>query len=241
MTMKINNLSNNNLTFSRKNNSNNTDKVKTSTKAAALAGSIAGVTTAVAMISRHHGVKIPSALKNPNDLLKILKDIEIKEKDVITIASSSIAGGLFGGIATDKKNAKAKVKEGIVQLLGNYIVPTIAVGGGIKLNKALNKKYNFPPITRPIQFLFGFASLIIGVIAGNKVSRVLNEGLFKEDDYRKLNWKDWAVQFDNVCLVTSISNAGTNLAKIASRFIPVAHIMPGYQVGVKKADLNVNI
>ena len=138
------------------------------------------------------------------------------------------------------KNAKAKVKEGIVQLIGNYIVPTIAVGGGIKLNKALNKKYNFPPITRPIQFLFGMTSLIAGVVAGNKISREMNKQMFKEDHYRKLTWKDWAVQFDNVCLVTSISNAGTQLAKMASRFIPFAHLAPGYQVGVKQADLNIN-
>lgn len=235
--MKVNNIKSD-ITFSR-NNVNNKDKAKTSTKIAALAGSTIGVAAAVTMISRTHGVKIPSTLKNPNGLVNILKNIELKEKDVIAIASSSIAGGLAGGMITDKKNAKAKVKEGVVQLVGNYIVPTIAVGAGIKLNKALNKKYNFPPITRPIQFLFGFASLIVGVIAGNKVSRVMNAGMFKEDDYRKLTWKDWAVQFDNVCLVTSISNTGTLLAKMASRFIPVAHLAPGYQVGVKQTDLNI--
>ena len=236
--MKINNI-NSNITFDRK-NINNNNKAKTSTKIAALAGSTIGVTAAVAMISCSHGVKILSILKNPNALLNILKNIELKEKDVIAIASSSIAGGLAGGLATDRKNAKAKLKEGVVQLIGNYVVPTIAVGGGIKLNKALNKKYNVPPITRPIQFLFGMASLIVGVIAGNKISRTLNAGMFKEDDYRKLNWKDWAVQFDNVCLVTSISNTGTQLAKMASRFIPFAHIAPGYQVGVKQTDLNIN-
>ena len=228
--MKINEIKNN--------NPNN--KIKHSTKIAAMTGSAIGVTTAVTLISRGRGVKIPSTLKHPNGLVNILKNIELKEKDVIAIASSSIAGGLAGGLITDKKNAKAKVKEGIVQLIGNYIVPTIAVGGGIKLNKALNKKYNFPPITRPIQFLFGMTSLIAGVVAGNKISREMNKQMFKEDHYRKLTWKDWAVQFDNVCLVTSISNAGTQLAKMASRFIPFAHLAPGYQVGVKQADLNIN-
>lgn len=83
-------------------------------------------------------------------------------------------------------------------------------------------------------------SLIAGVVAGNKISREMNKQMFKEDHYRKLTWKDWAVQFDNVCLVTSISNAGTQLAKMASRFIPFAHLAPGYQVGVKQADLNIN-
>lgn len=238
--MKINNISSSNISFNKKhidntNKANQTDnKVQTATKVAALTGSVIGVASALTLISRKHGVKIPSTLKNPKELLNILKRIELKEKDVISIASASIGGGLLGGILTDKKNTKAKAKEGVVQLIGNYIIPTFAVSGGIKLNKVLNKNFNVPPFTRPVQFMFGFASLIAGVVLGNKVSREINSKVFKEEDYRKLNWIDWAQQFDNVCLVTSISNAGTTLAKLASRFIPIAHIAPGYQVGIKK-------
>lgn len=233
MTLSVNKINTNNFTSYQ----NRNNKVKTSTKIAAATGSVVGVTSALALISRGHGIKIPSSLKNPKEVVNILKKIELKEKDVIEIASSSIAGGIIGGSLTDSKNTKAKVKEGVVQLIGNYIVPTLFVGGGIKLNKLLNKHYNFPPVTKAIQFAFGFTSLIAGVIVGNKAARKINSKVFEEkEEYRKLNWKDWAVQFDNACLVTSISNTGTEIAKIASRVIPAAHLIPGYLVGIKKGE-----
>ena len=210
MTLSVNKINNTNL--SQYNN-----KADTLTKTASVIGSTAGVAAALAVISRKHGVKIPgSFIKKPKETLD----------------------GFALGSAADIKNIKAKAKEGIVQLTGNYIIPTLFVGGGIRLNKALNKKYNFPPITKSIQFAFGFASLIAGVIAGNKVSRVINEEVFNENSYRKLTWKDWAVQFDNVCLVTSVSNSGTKLAKAASRIIPAAHIIPGYLTGTRKDNIH---
>ena len=43
------------------------------------------------------------------------------------MASSSIAGGLTGGVLTDPQNTKAKTKEGIVQLIGNYVFPSLFV------------------------------------------------------------------------------------------------------------------
>lgn len=232
MTLSVNKINNTNL--SQYNN-----KADTLTKTASVIGSTAGVAAALAVISRKHGVKIPgSFIKKPKETLDVFKKLELKEADVIKIASSSILGGFALGSATDIKNIKAKAKEGIVQLTGNYIIPTLFVGGGIRLNKTLNKKYNFPPITKSIQFAFGFASLIAGVIAGNKVSRVINEEVFNENSYRKLTWKDWAVQFDNVCLVTSVSNSGTKLAKAASRIIPAAHIIPGYLTGTSKDNIH---
>ena len=204
------------------------------TKVAAFTGSAVGVAGAVALIGRRHGIRNRLTLNRPKEMLKMLKEIELKEKDVIEIAASSVFCGFAAGSVSDRKNIKAKAKEGIVQLVGNYIIPTIAVGAGIRLNKVLNTKFNFPPITGAIQFLFGFVGLVAGVVAGNRISRKMNSHIFKEDEYRKLNWKDWAMQSDNVCLVASVSNAGTALAKAASGFIPLAHLAPGYQTGIKK-------
>ncbi len=208
--------------------------VTATTKTASAAGAIAGVGIALTAISRKRGLKVPSSFKDPKKVVDIFKKMEIKEADAIKIASASIGGGLLGGSLTDSKNIKAKTKEGIVQLVGNYIIPTIFVGMGIKLNKLLNNKFKFPPVTKAIQFGFGFTSLIAGVVAGNRVSREINKNVFKENAYRKLSWKDWILQGDNVCLVTSVSNSGTNTAKIASRFIPAVNIIPGYLVGIKQ-------
>ena len=148
--------------------------VTATTKTASAAGAIAGVGIALTAISRKRGLKVPSSFKDPKKVVDIFKKMEIKEADAIKIASASIGGGLLGGSLTDSKNVKAKTKEGIVQLVGNYIIPTIFVGMGIKLNKLLNNKFKFPPVTKAIQFGFGFTSLIAGVVAGkrNKQKRI---------------------------------------------------------------------
>lgn len=202
---------------------NNQDH-KTATKLASATGSLIGLSLALtSVVSKKHNAKFVDTFKK----------MEFNEKDVIKLASASIGGGFLGGLTTDFQNRKAKAKEGIVQLVGNYIIPTLFVGAGIKVNKVLNKKYNFPPITKPIQFAFGAASLIAGVFLGNKISKKINEIAFNGDTHRDLDWKDWALQFDNVCLITSMSTAGTNLAKIASKIIPFALFLPGYLVGTK--------
>ena len=202
------------------------------TKIAATVGSTLDLVASAVYIAKGHGLKIPNSFKT-KEYVDIFKKIEFNEKDVIALASSSIVGGFAGGVLTDKKNTKAKAKEGVVQLIGNYIFPSLFVGAGMKLNKELFSKYKFPPITKAIQFAFGTAGFITGVLTGNKVARTINKHLFKEDSYRKLNWKDWAVQADNVCLVTSMSAPATNIAKAASKIIPFAHIIPGYCVGTK--------
>ena len=215
-------------------NINNTqnNRPNFSTKAASAAGSLLGLTASAVCITKARGLKVPASLKT-REVVDVFKKIEFNEKDVITMASSSIAGGLTGGVLSDPQNTKAKTKEGIVQLVGNYVFPSLFVGAGMKLNKTLFSKYKYPPVTRAIQFAFGTAGFISGVLFGNKISQLINKYLFKEDSYRKLSWKDWTVQADNVCLVTSMAAPGTNIAKTASKFIPVAHIIPGYCVGTK--------
>lgn len=212
-----------NNTQSKINFKNNQDN-KTATKVVSAAGSVIGLSIALAsIVSKKHNAKFVDTFKK----------MEFNEKDVIKLASASIGSGFLGGLITDFQNREAKAKEGIVQLIGNYIIPSLFVSAGIKVNKALNRKYNFPPITKLIQFAFGSASLVAGVFIGNKISRKINEKTFNGDAHRNLNWEDWALQFDNVCLITAMSTSGTNLAKFASRIIPLALFIPGYFVGTK--------
>lgn len=143
---------------------------------------------------------------------------------------------MVAGIITDSDNTKAKIKESSTQLLGNYIIPTIFVEAGTRLNKFLNHKYNFPPVTKPIQFAFGLGSLFAGIILGNKISGKVNGAIFNEDNTRKLGWQDYIQQIDNVCLTTSLATTGTDIAKKVSKIIPLAHIIPGYCVGAKKGN-----
>ena len=209
-------------------------KASTTTKVASAIGSTVGVGLGMCAITKKNPAKIVDAIKNPNKIINRLKKLELSGFDVIKIATSSILGGFVAGSATDSHNAKAKAKEGIIQLIGNYIVPSLFVTGGIKLNKVLNKNFHYPPKTGIVQFAFGMCSLVAGVFAGNKISRKLNSEIFQEDTYRPLNWKDWGMQLDNVCLVTSMANEGTSLAKNVSKVIPVAHLVPGYLTGIKQ-------
>lgn len=232
MTMRINKI--NNISC---NNSYAENKVKKTTKAAAALGSTIGIASALAIIAKSKGYNLPDTIKSTKAAVDTFKKMELNGADVIGIAASSITGGFIGGAVTDKDNIDAKAKEGITQLIGNYIIPSTFVSCCIKLNKTLNTRYKFPLVTKPIQFLFGTIGLITGVISGNKISNKINERLFRESDNRSLSLKDWALQTDNACLVTSMTNKGSNIAKMASDFIPIAHLIPGYLVGTKQNKL----
>lgn len=59
------------------------NKKNTLTKTASIAGSTAGVITALGLISRKHGIKIPSSfIKQPQKVLDVFKKLEFNETDV---------------------------------------------------------------------------------------------------------------------------------------------------------------
>ena len=215
----------------------------TANKVLSLTGSIVGVSMGLSNVLKKHNLKSDVftrqiSTKSVKKLVKNLKNVEFNGKDVIKIASSSVAGGLVAGIVTDSDHTKAKIKESSTQLLGNYFIPTIFVEAGIRLNKFLNNKYHFPPVTKPIQFAFGLGSLIAGIVLGNKILGKVNGVIFNDDNARKLGWQDYIQQVDNVCLTASLATTGTDIAKKVSKIIPLAHIIPGYCVGTKKDENN---
>ncbi len=213
------------------------NKVSAVTKIASAAGSTIGITAALIQISKKADKNAAGHFRR---IINTIKKAEFNDKNVIFISSASTAGGFAGGALTDTDNIKSKAKEGMVQLIGNYIIPSLFVGGGIHLNKKiLDSRTNFknsPKILKLIQFSAGIISLIAGVICGNLLSEKINTSIFGEKSQRPLNWKDWAEQIDNLCLVTSMSTTGSNLAKTVSKVIPVAHFMPGYLTGIKQEE-----
>lgn len=213
------------------------NKVSAVTKIASASGSAIGITAALIQISKKADKNAAGHFRR---IINTIKKAEFNDKNVIFISSASTAGGFAGGALTDTDNIKSKAKEGMVQLIGNYIIPSLFVGGGIHLNKKiLDSRTNFknsPKILKLIQFSAGIISLIAGVICGNLLSEKINTSIFGEKSQRPLNWKDWAEQIDNLCLVTSMSTTGSNLAKTVSKVIPVAHFMPGYLTGTKQEE-----
>ena len=218
------------------------NKVSAVTKIASASGSAIGITAALIQISKKADKNAAGHFRR---IINTIKKAEFNDKNVIFISSASTAGGFAGGALTDTDNIKSKAKEGMVQLIGNYIIPSLFVGGGIHLNKKiLDSRTNFknsPKILKLIQFSAGIISLIAGVICGNLLSEKINTSIFGEKSQRPLNWKDWAEQIDNLCLVTSMSTKGSNLAKTVSKVIPVAHFMPGYLTGIKQEEKSKKI
>ena len=193
-------------------------------KVASITGSMLGLVGATALITKQRKVNL--SLKN-------IFNIEYKGYEVLEFACGSIMGGFVGGSLTDKKHVKKKMEEGVSQIVGNYIVPTLSVVAGVKLynNLTKNSQLKNSNITR---FIAGMLSLAAGVLGGNKASSMINKNLFNDKNTSSVNWKDWASQFDNTCFVTSISSRGSNVAKIASKFIPLTHIIPGIAIGTKQ-------
>jgi len=91
-------------------------------------------------------------------------------------------------------------------------------------------------LSKVAKILSGFAFLISGVVIGNKVTNKLKAKVYNEPEEKvKIKWQDWGSQVDNACLVTSLSISGTEIAKNASKIIPIANILPGYVIGTKQS------
>ena len=143
---------------------------QTKTKVASLIGSGLGTLIYLFALSKFNKGKN----FKPKDLLNINFKNMFK---VMGLATSSVIGGLTGGLITDKKeNQKAKIKEAIHQFLGNIITPITIVG--IACNIIEKKK-----MSQTKEILMSGLSAIIGVTAGvtvvNHIASKINEKLFK--------------------------------------------------------------
>lgn len=153
MTLSVNKI--NSIYYPQNNNNNNgKQKVRNIDRIAASVGTGVGIAYSLASVTKTKPTKLLKIFNHPERAINVIKNTELSGVDVIKIATGSITGGLVAGSIVDRKNAKAKAKEGIVQLVGNYIIPSLFVTGGIKLNKVLNSKFKYPPKTGLVQFIF---------------------------------------------------------------------------------------
>lgn len=132
--------------------------------------------------------------KKQNGLNKFsdIIDINYGLKEVLTISSASIFGGVVSGIIADKKvNKKRKINEGVFQFM-NATIPTLLVGGGMKLLED-NVKYKDSKVVKAITTA---TALIAGMPLAAFVSNLVNDPKDKEPD-RKLTLKDSLVNIDD--------------------------------------------
>lgn len=190
------------------------------------------------------------------------KVIELEEKEIITLAGSSVLGGLAAGVAfDDKSQRKAKVKEAVNQFLGNVLVPVGCVSLVSRLYKKnketilnlvpqikengklaakLSKKTvkNINSAFRAVPFSFAtIGALSFGIVTGNKVSNFLNEKVFHKKVERKIKGSDFAPHVDDIGMAVSLMADRSIASSLIQRTVPAFLCVPGIEVGMHKEDV----
>ena len=244
-------------------NSNQQQKKDKYLKPAVVLTSAMGVGAALAVISKKQGFSLkPSSIKNTpvkdwaifrlfNKKLPDKKTIELEEKEIISMAAASVAGGLTGGaIFDDKKHFKAKLRESVNQILGNVLVPVACVGAASRLYKAHKEKLitvmprlkntgkaanNFNKVLRVLPgSLATVISLGIGIVAGNKVSNFINEKLFHKKVERNIKGSDFAPHVDDLGMAVSLMADKSKGASFIQRIVPLFLCVPGIETGTHR-------
>ena len=167
------------------------------------------------------------------------KLIELEEKEILELATASVAGGLAGGLLfDDKQYKKSKIRESVNQLLGNVAVPVACVGAVSRLYKKYKPQIlakvpqvketgkftkNFNKALKGIPFSIATVlSLGVGIVAGNRVSNLLNEKVFNKKMDRKIKGTDFAPHVDDLGNSIPSSSIHIPLRPIASLTISTA-------------------
>lgn len=218
-------------------------------KAGVMATTALGVAAGTAACFKRCGFTV-----NPAKIAKDFKNsgfvkMDYDWKNVITIASSSVAGGLAGGLLFDKKeNMKAKIREATIQMLANILIPLGCVAGGTKLfdktlkNPLLKIMKQVSPDGKPLtngkaakwmNIVVTALTLGAAIFGGNKATNILNEKIYNIKDDRKVKVADMSGHIDDTCLAISTGFGPDNVvAKVVSRIIPLALMVCGYSTGI---------
>lgn len=228
------------------NNNQNVAPVKKKTDKKVLIGATVG--SALGIAGAVAGVYTMAKKGNP---ALLLKDLAYSEKDALLIGVGSVAGGLIGGLATDKdKNNKVpKFREAMEQIVGCVALPMgfLAVGNKIldKLNInmpqikstgkladfANNALKHFPKVATTV------GCLVAGMHVGHKIMTKVNNKIFKEDVHHDIEAKDYLVHTDDLCVGTSMILRDTEkISKVTNKILPLSFIFSGIKTGTQKAD-----
>ena len=188
------------------------------TKAKIAVGSL--ISTLIPMI--YFAKKQNLSLKNPINLLKISYEL----KEVLTLSTASIAGGVLSGVIADKKSdKKRKVKEGVFQFM-NAVIPTALVGGAMQLIKD-NTKYKE---STPVKVAAILISLIAGMPLAAFLSNIINDPKDKEPD-RKLTLKDSIVNMDDALGALVVAKVPFIDKLHLDKLMPLIFAWCGYRAG----------
>lgn len=191
-------------------------------KAAALTGSALGSAAFLAILSKR---QVNGSLK-----LKNLFKVSFKSPArAIGLATSTMLGGLVGGLIADTKDTrKSKLKEGMHQFLGNIITPISIVGAATSFVEKKNISHAKKLFYSGLAALGGVG---VGVTVGNKIASKVNEVIFKEDDTRKVKAKDFGIHIDDIMTWLALATKGEMIQSFISKALPVVFLICGYEAG----------
>lgn len=184
---------------------------------------------------------------NPKKMFKNFKGSYLykapyDEPEIIAIGAGSCLGGLAGGfmIDKDKRNRKAKLQEALLQI-ANVSLPIIFVArmakGGMALGqKFFEKRPNATTYRSKIPKAIGaMIGLFTGVWVSNIVANKINEKIFRQGKGRPVQLSDFSAHVDDFCMAArQIDDKSKWIHKI-TMCIPLALLVPGNEVGNKKA------
>lgn len=173
-------------------------------------------------------------------LLDITYDSKKHEVETLVtkLALGSVGGGLLGGILFDKKeNYNAKIRESIIQLVGNIFTPLACVAVGMRTFKKYGDKIPEThrllkiPTKGAANLLASGICLATGILLGNKVGNLINQSVFHSKEERKIKLSDMSPHIDDVCVATSLIAAESQIGPYISRIIPAALMVAGVSTG----------
>ena len=145
------------------------------------------------------------------------------------------------------------MRETVNQLLGNVAVPIACVGAISRLYKKFKpsimsvipqiketgkytKGFNNALKALPFSFATIFA-LGTGIVAGNRVSNLLNEKVFHKKIDRKIKGTDFCPHVDDVGMAVSLMAEKSKGASFIQRVVPAFLCVPGYEVGTHRDEV----
>lgn len=228
------------------------EKATTGVKVASFLGALGGISGAMYLVFKKgkniEGIKEMKGVKDFWHNLTHVKYIDEDkngkntyaiEKLIGALTAGSVGGGLLaGGLADKKENFGAKVREAVIQVVGNIATPLVFVVGGLKLFKKFgeNKVVNGLKLTGNMKgvpkVVVSLICLATGLYAGNKVGNCVNHHVFHNKEERKIKLADLSPQIDDGCVAASIVASTGKIGDFVGRVIPVAMLVPGFSTGV---------
>lgn len=181
-----------------------------------------------------------------------LFSIKYDEKSMLGVAGAALAGGLLTGIAIDDpKYKKAKIREGVHQLVANIITPLAMVSAFNWGYEKLTKNIKFPSFkeTSKLNKFLNYSIKIVpnlavtlvgltaGVFLGTALSNKINDSYINnpcQKTERKVKPLDFIYHPDDVAAAFALADKQGSLRKIIGKIIPPIFTLHGYEAGTKR-------